>query len=98
MMPIVRVAAPVMESEPLVQVKLRGELPRATDFVLLMFRVLEPGPVMVGGLKPPVAPMGKPTMPKVVTPAKPLVAVMVTLYDVLPPARMLCEAGLAVSA
>ena len=66
--------------------------------VVLIFNVLEPGPVMVGGLKLPVAPAGKPTTPNVVRPAKPLVAVTVTVYEVLPPARMFCVAGLAVRA
>ena len=66
--------------------------------VVETFNVAEPGPVIVSGLKLPVVPGGNPVTTKFTRPAKPLVAVTVRLYAVLPPARMVCKAGEAVRA
>ena len=66
--------------------------------VVEIFNVAAPGPVRDGGLKVPVAPNGKPVTAKFTRPPNPLVAFTARLNAVLPPARMPCDAGEAVSA
>jgi hypothetical protein len=44
-----------------------------------------PLPVIVVGLKVPVAPAGRPLTPSVTVPVNPLIAVTVAVYVVLPP-------------
>lgn len=61
--------------------------------VVATVSVVEPEPVTVVGLKLPVTPDGSPAVPKLTVPPKPLRAVTVTVYAVLPPAATLAELG-----
>ena len=66
-----------------------GEI--ALDTVI--FRVDEPVPVMLGGVKLSPIPAGNAAVPKVTVPAKPLVEVTVALNVVLPPGKTVCADG-----
>jgi hypothetical protein len=61
--------------------------------VARIVNVVEPEPVTVVGLKPPVTPAGNPDTPKLTVPPKPLSAVTVTVYAVLAPSPTLAELG-----
>lgn len=57
--------------------------------------VLDPEPVTEVGLKLALAPEGKPLTPKPTAPENPPDPVMVTVYEVPPPAVTVAEAGVA---
>ena len=57
--------------------------------VVVIVSVVEPEPVIVVGLKPPVTPEGNPDAPKLTVPSNPLLPDTVTVYCALPPAAIL---------
>jgi len=90
----VNVAVAVFATVPTVPVTVSVELAPGVAAVVVTVMVEVPAPVMVAGLKLAVAPAGNPETVGVTVPLKPLTAVVVTVYVVLPPATMVCVAGL----
>lgn len=68
------------------------------EVLVLTDMVLDPEPVTEVGLKPAVAPEGKPPTLKPTTPENPPDPVTVAEYDVPPPAVTVAEAGVAAMA
>ena len=69
-------------NKPLVPVAVIVAVPVVAPEVVLIVNVVDPEPVTVAGLKPGVAPDGKPVAPKLTVPLKPLLPVTVTVYVV----------------
>jgi hypothetical protein len=59
--------------------------------------VEEPLPVIEGGLKFAVAPLGKPLALQATVPLKPLAAVTVVVYAAVPPDGAVCELWVALT-
>jgi hypothetical protein len=89
----VKLASVVCESVPDAPVTVMEYVPAEVAAVVVMVNADDPAEAMEAGLKPAVAPEGKPLAASVTVPAKPLRAVTATVNVPLTPAVTLCDAG-----
>ena len=67
---------------PLVAVTVIGYVPVGVELVVLIVSVVDPDPVTWAGLKPAVAPDGRPLALKLAVPLNPFSALTLTVYVV----------------
>src|SRR6185369_7315296 len=80
---------------PLVPVIVKVLVPTGVDVLVVTVRVEDPGAALEAGLKPAVAPLGRPLTLQATAPLKPLMLPAFTVYVVLLPGVTVCDDGVA---